>query len=230
MANLFTRPHLPAASVLALAGGLWVSPAAALELVAGGYGQAPTEQAAAAALPDERVNVGRGDEISGMSLEFTPRHAAGAVAGGAAPSGPRFDFGVRGAAGALDQLGLVDGPSVLNPAGRGAAGAGLTVGGAMHWHDWSIGGGLGQADFLGTEVDLFSATLGYGRLNAEIAYGQASGQQAEPGDVLMLSTDLAASSWLTLESDLALGSRPDVRREREDESVAVGRLGLRLNF
>jgi hypothetical protein len=44
-------------------------------------------------------------------------------------------------------------------------------------------------------------------------------------DVLMLSTDLAATSWLSLESDVAVGSRPD-----EEESVAVGRLGVRLNF
>jgi hypothetical protein len=42
--------------------------------------------------------------------------------------------------------------------------------------------------------------------------------------VLMLSTDLAASSWLKLESNLAVGS------DRESESVAVGRFGVRLNF
>jgi hypothetical protein len=41
----------------------------------------------------------------------------------------------------------------------------------------------------------------------------------------MLSTDLVAASWLTLESDVALGSS-----QAEEESVAVGRLGVRLNF
>jgi hypothetical protein len=81
---------------------------------------------------------------------------------------------------------------------------------------------------MGTDVDLLSATLGYGRLNAEIAFGQSTDYQTTPSDVLMLSTDLAAWSWLTLESDLALGSAPD--SEREDHSVAVGRFGLRLNF
>jgi hypothetical protein len=42
----------------------------------------------------------------------------------------------------------------------------------------------------------------------------------------MLSTDLAAWSWLTLESDLAVGTS----EHRADEGLAVGRLGVRLNF
>jgi hypothetical protein len=48
----------------------------------------------------------------------------------------------------------------------------------------------------------------------------------------MLSTDLAAWSWLTLESDFALGSNPAAERDRgqDREPVAVGRFGLRLNF
>ncbi len=146
--------------------------------------------------------------------------------GGEVP-GPRFGFAVRGGVGALDQLGLggaQDG--TFNPDGQEARGSNLTVGGAMSWHGWSVGGGLGRAEFLGTEVDLLSATLGYGRFNAEVAYGQDGDGS---GDVLMLSTDLAASSWLTLESDVAVGSRPDAAG-REQESVAVGRFGLRLNF
>lgn len=229
--NLFARPSFVSTLVLALAGTAWLPSAMALELVPGGYGEAQEAPTAAAPVPDERLALGGGgDDAAGMALGFTPRHASGGAADGAAQAGPRFDFAVRGAASAVDQLGLGERASLLYPGGREASGPGLTVGGAMHWHDWSIGGGLGRADFLGSEVDLFSAMLGYGRLNAEIAYGQSDGgPQTEPRDVLMLSTDLAASSWLTLESDLALGSRPDVGR-REDESVAVGRLGLRLNF
>jgi hypothetical protein len=49
----------------------------------------------------------------------------------------------------------------------------------------------------------------------------------------MLSTDLAAWSWLTLESDLALGARSagvDGEHDRNREPVAAGRFGLRLNF
>ncbi len=39
-----------------------------------------------------------------------------------------------------------------------AAPAALTVGGAMRWSDWSVGGGLGRAQVLGEDVDLMAAT------------------------------------------------------------------------
>ena len=91
-----------------------------------------------------------------------------------------------------------------------------------------------RAQVLGEDVDLMAATLGYGRVTAEVAYGQSDvARRARPSDVLMLSTDLAAWSWLTLESDLALGSRSgtvDGDREQNREPVAAGRFGLRLNF
>ena len=51
--------------------------------------------------------------------------------------------------------------------------------------------------------------------------------------LLLLRTDLAAWSWLTLESDLALGSRSanvDGSHDRNRDAVAAGRFGLRLNF
>lgn len=220
------RPFLIAA--LAAAGGAWAAPSLALELVQGGYGQAHDGALPGPVATDDRLAIGRSLEAAGVSLGFTPRHATGGLAEDEA-AGPSFDFAVRGGTGTLGQLGLGEAPGLLHPGSRdGAPVTGLSVGGAMHWYDWSIGGGLGRADFLGTEVDLFSATLGYGRLSAEIGYGQSSDYQADPSDVLMLSTDLAAASWLTFESDLALGSRPDAGSE--DESVAVGRFGLRLNF
>ena len=102
----------------------------------------------------------------------------------------------------------------------------------MRWSDWTVGGGLGRAQVLGENVDLMSATLGYGRITAGVAYGQSTPAEGNPQDVLMFSTDLAAWSWLTLESDLALGSHGNVDRERtrDREPVAAGRLGLRLNF
>ena len=78
-----------------------------------------------------------------------------------------------------------------------------------------------------------AATLGYGRVRAELAYGQSQAATGVPQDVLMLRTDLAAWSWLTLESDLALGSRSanvDGSHDRNRDAVAAGRFGLRLNF
>ena len=103
----------------------------------------------------------------------------------------------------------------------------------MRWSDWTVGGGLGRAQVLGEDIDLMAATLGYGRVRAEVAYGQSESIQGPPNEVLMLSTDLAAWSWLTLESDLALGARSssvDGERDRNREPVAAGRFGLRLNF
>lgn len=102
----------------------------------------------------------------------------------------------------------------------------LEIGGALHIADWVVGSGYARTPLFGGEADLVSATLGYGRLQARLGYGQAERQQADTLDVLTLSTDLAAWSWLTLESDLAVGSSPD----RAEESLAAGRLGIRLNF
>jgi hypothetical protein len=193
----------------------------------GGYGAGATISDMAAVAPGDRLEIGRSSGTAGMSIDFTPRHATTALVGGQEPVGPSLEFMVGGGDTALDHLGLVEGESVLHPGSRERQSS-LTVGGAMRWSDWTVGGGVGRAEFMGAEVDLLSASVGYGPLNAEIAFGQSTGYQAEPGDVLMLSTDLAAWSWLTLESDLTLGSRVD--SEHEDDSVAVGRFGLRLNF
>ena len=103
----------------------------------------------------------------------------------------------------------------------------------MRWSDWSVGGGLGRAQVLGEDVDLMAATLGYGRVTRRAGVRPVGVDRGPAQDVLMLSTDLAAWSWLTLESDLALGSRSgtvDGERERNREPVAAGRFGLRLNF
>ena len=228
VARFFALHHLPAASALVVTATLWPWHALALELVPGGYGADTLAVDAAGAMSSERLELGRAEGAAGMSLGFTPRHTASGLTAELDSGGPRFDLTVRGGNSVLDQLGLTEGPSVLVPTNRRDGRSGLTVGGAMHWSAWSIGGGIGRADFLGTDVDLLSAFVGYGPLSAEIAFGQSTDRRSEPSDVLMLSTDLAAWSWLTLESDLAVGSRVDP--DRHDESVAVGRFGLRLNF
>jgi hypothetical protein len=102
----------------------------------------------------------------------------------------------------------------------------LEIGGALRWADWMVGSSYTRAQLFGGEADLLSATLGYGRLQARLALGQAETRSADDLDVLMLSTDIAAWSWLTLESDVALGAS----ERRADETRAVGRLGVRLNF
>ena len=197
--------------------------ARALELVPGGYGAglALEERGAAAAPAGDRG-------AAGVSLDFTPRRGPGGLAGDGDAPGVRFDLTVRGGGDVLDQLGLgTAGPDAPGSIGKGRSS--LAVGGAVRWSAWSVGGGVGRADFLGADVDLLSASVGYGRLSAELSVGQSADDQRTRSDVMMLRTDLAARPWLTLESDLALGSSPDAER-REDHSVAVGRLGLRLNF
>jgi hypothetical protein len=172
-----------------------------------------------------------------IALDFTPRSGSGLWARTDADkdAAPRvhFDLTVRsGGADGIERFGLGTTRDALR-ANSNPVPTALTVGGAMRWSDWSVGGGLGRAQILGDNVDLMAATLGYGRLTAELAYGQSESIEGPPKEVLMLSTDLAAWSWLTLESDLALGSRSgtvDGERERNREPVAAGRFGLRLNF
>jgi hypothetical protein len=225
--------RFPVAAVAALAATVLLAVRAeALELVPGGYG-APADPASVAdSLPEDRLDLGQSAGVAGMSLDFTPRHGTtlwSSDGDGEGEPDRRFDLTVTGGqAMALDQLGLGTVSPTLHPGSRGTGRTALTVGGAMRWAEWSVGGGFGRAQFLGADVDLLSASLGYGRLSAEVAFGQSVDYQTTPRDVLMLSTDLAAWSWLTLESDIALGSASGA--DREDESVAVGRFGLRLNF
>ena len=234
-----------AVAAVILACVLDVTSAGALELVPGGYG-AGGQEAAGAPAPrdDERLAFGSSDggAATGLALDFTPRHGTGLWQGetGAADAHPglRFDLTIRETPGAMfDQLGFGTGRRTFGDGADPAGQAGLSVGGAMRWSDWSIGGSLGRAQILGTDVDLMAASFGYGRVTAEIAYGQSdetatAATTTAPRDVLMLSTDLAAWSWLTLESDFALGSNPAADRDRgqDREPVAVGRFGLRLNF
>ncbi|MEK0081841.1 hypothetical protein [Benzoatithermus flavus] len=221
---------------LVAAVALWVLTSGqvlALELVPGGYGAVGSE-----AVPDRTFDgqpgIGRDDAGSGLSLDFTPRYAAGSSWSSthdeADLGGPRFDFTIDFDPGdRFEQLGLSAGRSTLYPRNRRTGQTSLSVGGAMRWSGWSLGGGYGRSQFMGTDVDLLSASIGYGRLSAALAFGQpAVGSQTAPHDVLMLNTDLAAWSWLTLESGIAVGSVPSA--EREDQPVAVGRIGVRLNF
>jgi len=210
--------------------GLPSTSAYALDMVAGGYGTAPIEQQDG---DTSSLELNQPTPESGMTLDFTPRSDAGLWMKPAGSDEPSFSFGLtaRGAPEALDRLNLGASYGPLGTEVRGGPPSALTVGGAMRWSDWSIGGGVGRAQVLGEDVSVMSAVLGYGRFSAGIAYGQAESNQSTAGNVVMLSTDLATWSWLTLESDLAVGShQAGVDREREGEPVAAGRFGIRLNF
>jgi hypothetical protein len=160
-----------------------------------------------------------------MVLDFTPR--GGLTAPGRAEEQPRLRLELDIAGGAVDQndplaVGPETRPSWLaDPQAKLGA---LSIGGALRWSDWSLGGGFARTALFGGEADLMSASVGYRSLTASLSYGQAQRSDLAPLGVLMLSTDLAASPWLKLESNLAVGS------DRTSDSVAVGRVGIRLNF
>lgn len=198
----------------------------ASDLLAGGYGGSearPSRDAPGGPVLREV------DSGPALVLDFTPRGGGGLIADdGSSADLPslRFDLTVQTTPDErIDRLGLgvAAEPSWLARDDEGPMG--LIVGGAAHWDDLRVGAGYARAELFGTATDMMAATFGYGALSGTLAYGQAEPANERELDVLMLSTDLAASRWLTFESDLALGSSAT---ERED--VAVGRLGIRLNF
>lgn len=225
----------PDSRVLVLACGLLLAgfmPAAvsAAEFVTGIDG-APLVDASALDAAGQDPSAASGS--AAVLFDFTPRGGGGGLpAIGAGTDAPRlrFEFGTDGGGDGLDALGLggSTGPSWLEE-GAPAGPRRLSLGGALLWSGWSVGGGLARTDLLGGgATDLASATVGYGALTTSLAFGQTGGAAQPSRDVLMLSTDLSAWSWLTFESDLALGDSSAA--DREAESVAVGRLGVRLNF
>ena len=206
---------------------LGVPLAAADELVVGGYGAgAPVGFGSDGTGQDAPASYGPGDG-SGVVLDFTPR-GGGLFEPDQDDGTPRMRFGLSVAGALVDEPNAFESGAAATPSWLTEPEVGLgelSIGGALRWSEWSVGGGFARTALMGGEADLMSATVGYGSLTASLGYGEASGVEFRPMDVLMLSTDLAATSWLSLESDVAVGSRPD-----EEESVAVGRLGVRLNF
>ena len=222
---------LTTAAALALS----ATPALAVQLVPGGALQA---QPRAGATPEVGHLAADGFASSAagepaFSMAFTPRGGMSLLLGESQP-GPsnlpalRLDLGgsllghhalesgdpfARGGGLAAERAGLDTGSS-----------GGLLIGGALQWERWSLGGGYTQTDLLGDPADLMGASIGYGALTARLAYGAAPEGDRTGGSLWLFSTDLAASSWLSLEGDLAVRSRP------ETEPATVGRLGLRLNF
>lgn len=225
---------VPYSRVLVLACGLLLAgsmPATvgAAEFVTGVDGSPLVDASALDAVGQDPSSAAGGS--AAVLFDFTPRGGGlPAIGGGTDAPRLRFEFGTDGGGDGLDALGLGGsaGPSWLEE-GAPAGPRRLSLGGALLWSGWSVGAGLARTDLLGGgATDLASATVGYGALTTSLAFGQTGGAAQPSRDVLMLSTDLSAWSWLTFESDLALGDSSAA--DREAESVAVGRLGVRLNF
>lgn len=202
-----------------------------MDLVAGGYGTpsghgTPDGSGADADTPTAPLAMRQQFSSSGgagLTLDFTPR-ATGTLfsqpvtSGGDVPAS--LSFGLQNAYGEglrFDSIGLSGASSQSFD--------GLALGGALNVDEWQVSGSVGRANLLGGDSDVFAAGLGYGRVNARLVYGHVP----EPttglgGDVLMLSTDLAALSWLTLQGDVAVSETPG------NEPLTVGRIGVRLDF
>jgi len=220
MRGRFDRAFLPAAAVLL---GLSTTPAVAMNLVAGGYGADVDAVGSAAPLAMQQRQFSSTAGGAGLTLDFTPRASGSLFSRPAAldePSSTSLSLDFQGDYGRQLRLGSI-GLSRQSTAST----EGLAIGGALSINDWEISGTVGRANLLGTDADVFSAGLGYGRVNARLVYGQLpQSTSGLGGDLLMFSTDLAAWSWLTLQGDVAVSDT------LADEPLTVGRIGLRLNF
>lgn len=203
--------------------GLSVLPAAAMELVPGGYGADFGADGDAAPLSMQARQFSSTTGGAGLTLDFTPR-ASGSLfsrpAASGEPDSSSLSFGLQGGYGEQLRLGAI------GLSGRSTHSTeGLAIGGALSIDAWEITGAVGRANLLGTDADVFSAGVGYGRVNARLVYGHLSQNTSGlGGDLLMFSTDLAAWSGLTLQGDVAVSDT------LADEPLTVGRIGLRLNF
>ena len=203
------------------------SPAQA-QMRPGGYANLPAVAAATdAGSAPPATGLMSGDDPT-VVLGFTPRNGPSLIPLGedeAAPARMRFEMTMgAGSPDRLESLGVDDAGQASWLVDPAASRAGLTIGGALHWSDWSLGGAYERTSLMGAQADLMAASIGYGALTTSFAFGQAERLDERPLDLLMLSTNLEARSWLTFESDLALGE------DDKAESVAVGRLGVKLNF
>lgn len=178
---------------------------------------------AGAAVVDERLVAPE------LRFGFTPRAGGGLLVDtgeepGAGSLGLRL--GLAPAAeglGRLDGLGLVGRPAPPGGA-AGEASQGLTIGGALAWSGWTLGGSYASEVQPGASLDLWTGQLAYGPLTARLGYGQEVTVGRPARELWLFGTDVATWSWLTLEGDVAVTTQPD------REPTTVGRLGLRLNF
>lgn len=210
----------------ALIVGLGTGAASAAQMVAGGYGVDVERYSPPATLSMRQLDFNSSAATAGLTFDFTPRNSGSLFSSGATERDRpiSLSLGVQQAYGdhlRLDTIGL----GGAAPPGSGQSLDGLAIGGAFSLNDWQVTGSMGRANLLGQEADVFSAGLGYGPVNARLVYGTLPRTATGPsGDVLMLSTDLAAWSWLTLQGDVAVSDTI------ASEPLTVGRIGLRLNF
>jgi hypothetical protein len=172
--------------------------AAAADLVAGGYVGGASEAAAEA------------DRAGTMSFGFTPR--------GSSTERLRFDLSAA-------PLEVASQPRIADRTAS-AASENFVLGGAVVWNDWTFHSTVLRMGEGGFQTELVGAGIEYGVVAARLALAETETPVGDTRSTMLLSTDLAAWSWLTLEGDLALTGGS----ENQPEGDAAGRLGIRLSF
>ncbi|MCL6608595.1 MAG: hypothetical protein K6T74_10935 [Geminicoccaceae bacterium] len=216
-----------AVAALVISSLLGVTGAQAAGLRAGGVLNEAGEVVLLTELPRGPA-AGPGLATGELRFGFTPRAGSSLLLGaGEEPGrGLGLELGVAPAGavlGRLEGLGLA---ALPRPFGAPAddTGSGLSIGGALAWSGWTVGGNYATGVVAGSQLDLWTGRVGYGPLTARLGYGQEATLGRVERELWLFGTDLVTGSWLTLEGDLAVTTRPD----REPDTV--GRIGLRLNF
>mgnify|MGYP005836546623 CR=1 FL=1 len=184
--------------------------APAAELVTGGYLDTSPEQYSLQL--SETLSLRYDDELE---FAFTPRDA----------TATRLHLSLGATGRPAPALELLDRLPVLGLASPDEDPDRLGLAGIVQHGEFFVGGAVARAESLMGSMDLIGAGVGYGAVRTWLTWGQSD--EAASGDaseVLMLSTDLAAAPWLSLQGDLA------VTDGAGSESAATGRIGLRLRF
>lgn len=201
--------------MLPLVAALWFAPAQAAQLVPGSYGLVGSEVTTSA------ETFGIEGSAGAFVVDFTPRSSVAFLVGNSQlpPSGAStWDAGPSASLASLGRLGLM---STTPASGEDPT---WIVGGALRVDDISLSAGFARPILLGTPSQLFAAGMSIGRFSATVGYATALEPGFDTPSMLLLRTDVAALPWLSLESEMAIGN--DV----EAGSLAVGRIGVRLNF
>ncbi|MEO1016241.1 MAG: hypothetical protein AAFY56_00900 [Pseudomonadota bacterium] len=198
--------------------------AAAGELVVGGYSTSGNQDFTSTFdSPDlGSFRASERSEPGSLSFNFTPRQS-GSLLGSIVQRLPATRFVVG--TGSANPVDAEDDFFDVGMTANTSQERRFSIGGALEFESVRVLGGYSRVDLMGQPSSVVSAGIDYGRLSTQLAYGQSDETTEDTSsDVVMFSTDLSALSWLTLESDVAFGN------DDEDQSVAAGRIGLRLDF
>ncbi len=218
------RSSLFAFSLVALGSSYLATSGIAADFVVGGY-QGSTDTTLSTTFVGPEMQHFRASEPSnesGFVFDFTPRQQSSTI-GNILSYVPARRLVVG--AGTNDPSTMTNSFSRVGLAGESENSGKFSIGGALEFESFSVLGGYSRVDLIGGAADVVSAGVDYGPVSAKLAFGQTDETgEGGPSDLLMFRTDLATHSWLTFESELAFGSH------EEEDSMAAGRVGLRLEF